>query len=90
MNTRTSPDPNHVSYDVEGIDVPQLTKLFASAGWTAGRTDTETHGVVTGSDVVVTVVNRITGRLVGFARVLTDKTCLAMALASSWHPTSVV
>ena len=70
----------HVSSDVEGIDVPQLMQLFASAWWTAERTETETRGVVTGSDVVVTVVNRVTGRLVGFARVLTDKTCLAMVL----------
>jgi hypothetical protein len=69
-----------VSHDVEAVPVPQLLELFASAWWAAGRTETETRGILAGSDVVVTVTERSSERLVGFARVLTDRTHLALIL----------
>jgi GNAT superfamily N-acetyltransferase len=69
-----------ISHDVEAVQVPQLMELFASAWWAAGRTETETRGILVGSDVVVTVTDRSSGRLVGFARVLTDRTHLALIL----------
>ena len=69
-----------VSHDVERIRVPELTELFASAWWASGRTETETRGILAGSDVVVTVTDRSSGRLAGFARVLTDRTYLALIL----------
>ncbi|MGW4946037.1 GNAT family N-acetyltransferase [Actinoplanes sp. NPDC004185] len=69
-----------VSHDVETIPVHQLLELFASAWWAAGRTEAETRGLLAGSDVVVAVTDRSSGRLVGFARVLTDRTLLALIL----------
>jgi hypothetical protein len=54
-----------VSHDVEAIHIPQLMDLFASAWWATQRTETEARGVLAGSDIVVTVVHRPTGRLVG-------------------------
>ena len=69
-----------VSHDVEAVHVPHLMELFASAWWTTQRTEAEARGVLAGSDVVVTVVHRATSRLVGFARVLTDRTYLALIL----------
>jgi hypothetical protein len=60
--------------------VPQLLELFASAWWAAGRTEAETRGLLAGSDVVVAGTDRLSGRLVGFARVLTDRTQLALIL----------
>jgi GNAT superfamily N-acetyltransferase len=69
-----------VSHDVEAVHIPQLMDLFASAWWATQRTETEARGILAGSDIVVTVVHRPTGRLVGFARVLTDRTYLAVIL----------
>ena len=69
-----------VSRDVERIRVPELTELFASAWWATGRTETETRGILAGSDVVVRLTDRSSGRLVGFARVPTDRTYLALIL----------
>jgi GNAT superfamily N-acetyltransferase len=69
-----------VSYDAGAVAVPQLLELFASAWWAAGRTEAETRGILAGSDGVVTVTDRSSGRLVGFARVLTDRTHLAVIL----------
>jgi ribosomal protein S18 acetylase RimI-like enzyme len=69
-----------ISYDAGAVDIPQLTGLFASAWWAAGRTADETRRMLAGSDVVVTVTGRASGRLAGFARVLTDDTYLAVVL----------
>ncbi|XVV12446.1 GNAT family N-acetyltransferase [Actinoplanes sp. CA-131856] len=55
-------------------------ELFASVWWAAQRTETEVHGILAGSDVVVAVLDRPSGRLVGFARALTDRTYLAVIL----------
>jgi GNAT superfamily N-acetyltransferase len=69
-----------VSHDVNAVRVPQLMELFASAWWTARRTEAETRAILAGSDVVVTIIERPSSRLVGFARVLTDRTYLAVIL----------
>ena len=71
---------HEVSYSAEAVQVPQLMELFASAWWAAHRTETEIRGILAGSDVVVMVFDRPSGRLVGFARVLTDRTYLAIVL----------
>jgi GNAT superfamily N-acetyltransferase len=78
--TRVTDSSYGISFDVEAVPVPGLLELFASAWWTVGRTEAEARGVLSGSDVVVTVVDRRAERLVGFARVLTDRTCLAVVL----------
>lgn len=69
-----------ISHDVEPVQVPQLMELFASTWWATRRTESETRGILAGSDVVVTAIDRASGRLVGFARVLTDATYLAIIL----------
>ena len=69
-----------VSYDVEAAPVPQLMELFSSAWWAARRTEAEIGRILAESDVVVMVFDHPSGRLVGFARVLTDKTYLAIIL----------
>lgn len=69
-----------VSHDADAICVPELVKLFASAWWTSRRTEAETRAILAGSDVVVTIVERPVGRLVGFARALTDRAYLAVIL----------
>jgi GNAT superfamily N-acetyltransferase len=78
--TRVTDSSYGISYDVEAVHLPHLMKLFASAWWTTERTEAETRGILAGSDVVVTVVDRPAERLVGFARVLTDRTYLAVVL----------
>jgi N-acetylglutamate synthase-like GNAT family acetyltransferase len=69
-----------VSHDVNAVHIPQLMELFASAWWTARRTEADTRAILAGSDVVVTIIERPSSRLVGFARVLTDRTYLAVIL----------
>jgi predicted GNAT family N-acyltransferase len=69
-----------VSYDIGAVEVEQVVELMASAWWATGRTHADMRAAVAGSDVVVTVVDRVTGRLTGFARVLTDRTFLALIL----------
>ncbi|MFH9552166.1 GNAT family N-acetyltransferase [Streptomyces sp. NPDC051445] len=69
-----------ISHDVATVRIPQLLELFASAWWATGRTEAAVRGMLDGSDVVVTVVDRRAARLVGFARVLTDRTYLAVVL----------
>ncbi|PWU60912.1 hypothetical protein DLE60_08530 [Micromonospora globispora] len=50
-----------ISHDVEAIQVPQLMDLFASAWWATRRTESETRGILAGSDVVVTAIDRASG-----------------------------
>jgi GNAT superfamily N-acetyltransferase len=69
-----------VLHDPEAVHLPQLMELFASAWWTAQRTEAETRAMLAGSDVVVAIIERPSGRLVGFARALTDRTYLAMIM----------
>ncbi|AEV85349.1 putative N-acetyltransferase [Actinoplanes sp. SE50] len=69
-----------ISYRPADAPVPRLAALFATAWWAAGRTDDEVARIVAGSDVVVAAVDRDSGRLAGFARVLTDGVALAMVL----------
>lgn len=69
-----------VSGVVEDHQLPELLALFESAWWTAGRTADETTRLLAESDVVVVLTDPATERLVGFARVLTDFSQLAVVL----------
>ena len=69
-----------ISYDAEAVDVPQLMELFASAWWASRRVESDARAMLAGSDIVVAVLRRPSGRLAGFARVLTDRTYFAMIL----------
>jgi GNAT superfamily N-acetyltransferase len=68
-----------VGYEVSERQLPELAALFAATWWAADRGVADTRRVVTGSDLVVTVVDDA-GRLVGFARVLTDFAVVALIL----------
>ena len=67
--------------DEVGADhLPHLMELFASAWWTAGRTVSDVTRILAASDLVVALIHRRSGRLVGFARVITDEVYLAVVL----------
>jgi Beta-lactamase superfamily domain len=58
----------------------QLLALFQSAWWTARRQPAAIARMLDGTDVVVGLVDRASDELVGFARVITDRTFLAVVL----------
>jgi GNAT superfamily N-acetyltransferase len=60
--------------------LPQLMDLYASEWWTASRTASDVARTIAASDLVFALIDRPTDRLVGFARVLTDDTYLAVVL----------
>lgn len=65
---------------VESDRVSQLIGLFASAWWTADRTEGDVARMLAASDLVFAVIYRSADQLVGFARVLTDEVYLAVVL----------
>ena len=67
------------SFDDE-VRRDELVALFQSAWWTAARTPEAVARMLRGSDVVVGLVDEASDRLVGFARVVTDSTFLAVVL----------
>lgn len=69
-----------LSFVVDFEDLPELMRLFASGWWTARRTESDVRRMLAGSDVLASVKHRESGRLVGFARALTDETYLAVVL----------
>ncbi len=66
-----------------------LAALFREQWWTAARTPEQVERVLAGSQVLVSAVNQTTDRLVGFSRVLSDDTILAVVLdvmvAEEWR-----
>ena len=56
---------------VEG-QVADLVRLYQSEWWTKGRRESEVHDMLRHCDLIVAVAEASSGRLVGFARVLTD------------------
>lgn len=69
-----------VAAGIEDRQMPELMRLFGSAWWMADRTEAEATRVLRESDIVVAVTHLSTRRLVGFARVLTDYTHVALVL----------
>ena len=67
----------------------QLMELFAGQWWTASRTREQMISVLEGSQLVYSAVHTPTDRLVGFARVVTDLTIVAVVLdvmvAEEWR-----
>lgn len=67
----------------------QLMELFAGQWWTANRSREQVEAVLDGSQVLVSAVHVPTDRLVGFTRVLTDFTVVALVLdvmvAEDWR-----
>jgi GNAT superfamily N-acetyltransferase len=52
--------------------LPQLMQLYASAWWAADRQPERVWAMLADTDLVIALVHRPTGRLLGVARVLTD------------------
>jgi len=73
-------DPSDIDLREAVDDVPGLLELFAGAWWTADRTSADVARMVAVSSLVLTLTHRPSGRLVGFARVLTDEVYLAVVL----------
>ena len=60
--------------------LPDLVELFSSQWWTSDRTAKDVIRMLARSDIVVAAVDRTSDRLVGFARVITDFTYVALIL----------
>jgi predicted GNAT family N-acyltransferase len=69
-----------VTYAIEDQQLAQLLHLFSTAWWMADRTEAETTRILQESDIVVAVTHRSSQQLLGFARVLTDYTHIALVL----------
>jgi predicted GNAT family N-acyltransferase len=69
--------------------LPQLMDLLADQWWTADRQIADVERMLTASSLVFALIHRPSDRLVGFARVITDDTYLAMVLdvmvAAEWR-----
>jgi GNAT superfamily N-acetyltransferase len=58
----------------------QLLELYAQTSWAADRTGPEVGRMLAASDLIFALIDQPADRLVGFARVLTDETYLAIVL----------
>lgn len=58
----------------------ELKSLFTATWWASSRTEDEVRRVIEASDIVYGLTDPDDGRLVAFARVLTDFTFLAVVL----------
>ena len=75
------PDENfEIREGLERSHLDQLMGLYAAEWWTAGRELPEVESMLAGTDLVVALVHRPSGRLVGLARVLTDFVYQALVL----------
>jgi ribosomal protein S18 acetylase RimI-like enzyme len=61
-----------VLHEVTGSHVADLTALLEAQWWCKGRSEAQVSRMLAASDAVAAVVDRTTGRLVGFARALSD------------------
>jgi GNAT superfamily N-acetyltransferase len=60
--------------------VDDLLDLYGGEWWTMERTRADVERMLAASDLVFAVVESSSGRVVGFARVLTDQTYVALIL----------
>lgn len=60
--------------------VGDLMRLYGDEWWTARRTRPDVERMLAASDLLFAVVEKGSGSLVAFARVLTDRTYLALVL----------
>jgi GNAT superfamily N-acetyltransferase len=75
-----TPEPFVAQETIEPDRLPQLLGLFSSAWWMADRAPDDVTQMLRESDLVLSLIHQPTDRLVGFTRVLTDYTYLAMVL----------
>jgi GNAT superfamily N-acetyltransferase len=69
-----------IESEVQPSRIPELTDLMRTAWWMSDRTAAEVARLLEHSDLVTALTHRPTDRLVGFARVLTDYTQIALVL----------
>jgi GNAT superfamily N-acetyltransferase len=71
-------------FDIErgltGSQVDDLLGLYAGEWWTIERTQADVERMLAASDLVFAVVESSSGCVIGFARVLTDQTYVALIL----------
>ena len=67
-----------IQAEVPPSRIAELTDLMRTAWWMSDRTPAEVSRLVEHSDIVITLT--LADRLVGFARVLTDYTHIALVL----------
>ncbi|MER7245184.1 GNAT family N-acetyltransferase [Kribbella sp. NPDC000426] len=67
-----------IQAEVPPSRIPELTALMRTAWWMSDRTPAEVARLLEHSDLVISVT--LADRLVGFARVLTDFTHIALVL----------
>lgn len=67
-----------VLHRIDETRIPELVELYRSTWWAADRDSDATRTLVANSDLVVALVDEDAGRLVAFARVLTDFRAFAM------------
>ncbi len=69
-----------VRCQLEPDRVPELRRLYAETWWAADRDEARVARIVAGSDLVFAVIDLDVDRLVGFSRVLTDHSYIALLL----------
>lgn len=65
---------------LSAAQVDDLLRLYGNEWWTAQRTRPDVERMLAASDLLFAVVKKESGSLVAFARVLTDRTYLALVL----------
>ncbi|MEV6417359.1 GNAT family N-acetyltransferase [Kribbella sp. NPDC051718] len=65
---------------VEPERLAQLTELFTSAWWMTNRSPNDVTQMLQESDLVLSLIHTPTDQLVGFTRILTDYTYVALVL----------
>jgi len=65
---------------LEDRRIPELLRLYQQTWWAGDRDHDRVVEIVTGSDLVFSMVDHDQDQLVGFARVLTDRSYIALLL----------
>jgi predicted GNAT family N-acyltransferase len=65
---------------LSGSQVDDLLSLYAGEWWTMERTPADVEQMLAATDLVFAIVMSSSGRVVAFARVLTDQTYVALIL----------
>jgi predicted GNAT family N-acyltransferase len=62
----------HTTDRLTASQIQELIRLYQSEWWTKGRTEEDVQQMLRHCDLIVVISETSSGRLVGFARVLTD------------------
>jgi GNAT superfamily N-acetyltransferase len=67
-------------------ELPDLLDLYQGAYWASERTEAEARAILKNSDILFGTRDLDTGRMVAFARVLTDRATIALLCDVIVHP----